>query len=331
MVKKGKLVPDDLSPEQRHLVNKRLTMNFLIQGAAAHAHLSSHHLVRDELDQINPSLVLLYDRTIAGATYAYWKGLIFSLIGLPEKFWGSMNQPQHPFFYHRFLRRHGKLLGDQAFATAKFRCEEKGVPTSPLKNDNAITKDLLEIIDLEKDHRPRLESLAKTACTMILGTPRRLLNASITMSPSWGTVRPPKTPEGKIILSTMIGWGGVDRVDGELQVVAKAVVWPLLLHELVKGSMELICLHGMNDLPTEDFNVVMDYTEHIEYELPMIQLGAELYKRFLQVVPAGQALADCVMAVSMMEPVELEEFLFDMVEAPEVATQTLANAVRTDE
>ena len=87
----------------------------------------------------------------------------------------------------------------------------------------------------------------------------------------------------------------------------------------------------MNDLPTEDFDVVMDYTEHLEYEVPMIQLGPEFYKCFLHVVPAGQALADCVMAVSMMEPVSLEEFLFDMVEAPKTATQTLVDAVSTDE
>ena len=129
----------------------------------------------------------------------------------------------------------------------------------------------------------------------------------------------------------MVGWGGVDRVGGELQVVAKAIVWPLLLHELVKGSMELICLHGMSDMPTSDFDVVMDYTEHLEYEAPMIQMGPEFYQRFLKVVPPELALADCVMAVSVMEPIELEEFLFDMIEAPETARQTLANGVEPEE
>ena len=87
----------------------------------------------------------------------------------------------------------------------------------------------------------------------------------------------------------------------------------------------------MNDLPVKEFNVVMDYTEHLEYEVPMIQLGPEFYKRFLNVLPDGPALADCVMAVSQMEPIALEEFLFDMVEAPETATQTLVDAVKTDE
>ena len=331
MVNKGKLVPDDLSPEQRHLVNKRLTMNILIQGAASHAHLSAHHLVRDELDQIDTDLVPLYDQAIAGATYAYWRGFLPIIMGRSDKFWRRMNRPENPFFYHRFLRRHGRTMADDAFKTAKSRCLEKSVPTSMYRHEFAIMKDILQIVDLEKEYRPPLAELAKQTCEQIIGTPQDLMNATITETPAWGTVRRPQTLKGRIIKNLMVGWGGVDRIDGQLQVVAKAIVWPLLLHELVKGSMELICLHGMNDLPTEDFDVVMDYTEHLEYEVPMIQLGPEFYKCFLHVVPAGQALADCVMAVSMMEPVSLEEFLFDMVEAPKTATQTLVNAVRTDE
>ena len=187
------------------------------------------------------------------------------------------------------------------------------------------------IVDLEKQHRPHLAELAKQTCEQIIGTPQDLMNATITETPAWGTVRRPQTLKGRIIKNLMVGWGGVDRIDGQLQVVAKAIVWPLLLHELVKGSMELICLHGMNDMPTEDFNVIMDYTEHLEYEVPMIQMGPEFYKRFLQVLPTEQSLADCVMTVSRMEPVALEEFLFDMVEAPVTATQTLVNALETDD
>lgn len=67
-----KKVKDELSPELRHLVNKRLSLNILIQGAASHAHLSSHHSVKEKLDAIDPELVDLYDKAIAGATLAYW-------------------------------------------------------------------------------------------------------------------------------------------------------------------------------------------------------------------------------------------------------------------
>jgi hypothetical protein len=331
MVKKGKLVPDELSPEQRHLVNKRLTMNILIQGAASHAHLSAHYLVRAELDEINTELVPLYDRSIAGATYAYWRGFLSLIMGRSNRFWGRMNRPSHPFFYHRFLRRHGRTLADEAFKTAKARCQEKGVPTGMYRHEFAIMKDILQTVELEREHRPRLEELAKQTCEQIIGTPQHLMNATITETPAWGNVRTPQTVKGKIIQKAMVGWGGVDRIDGQLQVVAKAIVWPLLLHELVKGSMELICLHGMNDMPADDFNVVMDYTEHLEYEVPMIQMGPEFHKRFLKVVPQDKPLADCVMAVSLMEPVALEEFLFDMIEAPATAIQTLVDALSSEQ
>ena len=327
MVRKGKLVPDELNPQQRHLVNKRLTLNIFIQGAASHAHLSSHHLVRDQLDEINTALVPLYDQAIAGATYAYWKGFLTVIMGRSGRFWARMNRPKHPFFYHRFLRRHGRRLADDAFNTAKSRCIEKGVSTRMYRHEFAIMKQILQIIEIEKRHRQTLAELAKQTCEHIIGTPKSLMNATITETPAWGNVRNPQTLKGRIIKKLMVGWGGVDRIDGDLQVVAKAIIWPLLLHELVKGSMELICLHGMNDLRSEEFDIVMNHTEHIEYEVPMIQLGPELYKRFLNVVPAGRELADCVMAVSMMEPIELEEFLFDMVEMPKTATQNLVDAI----
>jgi len=197
------------------------------------------------------------------------------------------------------------------------------------RHEFAIMKDIFEIIELEQGDRLRLAELAKQACEKIVGTPQNLMNATITKTPAWGTVRTPQTRRGRIIQNAMVGWGGVDRIGGELQVVAKAIVWPLLLHELVKGSMELICLHGMTDMPTKDFDVVMDYTEHLEYEVPMIQMGPVFYTRFLNVIPTELAFADCVMAVSMMEPIAQEEFWFDMIEAPTTAQRTLTDAVGT--
>ena len=38
----------------RDEINKRLTLNWLIQGAAQHAGMTFHHLVRDELDALDP-------------------------------------------------------------------------------------------------------------------------------------------------------------------------------------------------------------------------------------------------------------------------------------
>jgi hypothetical protein len=45
--------------ELRDEVNKRFSLNWLIQGAAQHAGMTFHHLVRDELDALDSELVHL--------------------------------------------------------------------------------------------------------------------------------------------------------------------------------------------------------------------------------------------------------------------------------
>ena len=56
-------------------INKRVTMNMLIQGSSTHAFLTSHYLVKDELDAIDPSLVPHYDRIAVTAVIGYWLGM----------------------------------------------------------------------------------------------------------------------------------------------------------------------------------------------------------------------------------------------------------------
>ena len=43
-------------------INKRLTLNWLIQGASEHAGLTLHHWVRDELAEMDPGLIGCYDQ-----------------------------------------------------------------------------------------------------------------------------------------------------------------------------------------------------------------------------------------------------------------------------
>lgn len=331
MENKFKRVPDDVPPDQRYLANKRLTLNLLIQGAAGHVHQSAQHLVRPQIEEIHGDLIGLYDRAIAGATYAYWRGFLGLLMGHPNRFWCALHKPNHPFFYHRFLRKHGPGLAERAFESAQARCREKGVPTRLYKHEFVILREIRRIMELEQNHRHRLETIAKDTCHEIIGTPHNLMNGSITLSPAWGIVRTPQTRRGRVLLKAMVGWGGVDLINGQLKVVAKAIVWPLLVHELIKGSMELICLHGLNGLSDGDYGVVLDQTEHLEYEVPMLQIGPEFYQCFLRVIPQGLKLADCVMAVATLEPVALEEFMFDMVETPEVARETLLSLVASVE
>lgn len=59
---------EDLTPQ----INKRITMNTMIQGAAVHNMMSLHHLIKDELDKIDPKLMRAYGKFGQGSLMSYW-------------------------------------------------------------------------------------------------------------------------------------------------------------------------------------------------------------------------------------------------------------------
>ena len=94
--------------EARVEINKRLTLNWLIQGAAQHAGMTAHHLVRDELDAIHSDLVRLYDLCALSNLFQYSSPSAVLLLGWPPRFWKrAASSPSHRFFNHRLLSRHG--------------------------------------------------------------------------------------------------------------------------------------------------------------------------------------------------------------------------------
>ena len=97
------LHPDPLSAQQRQIVNKRLTLNLLIQGAAVHGHWAAHRLVDKELAAINPKLFPIYDEMLMRSRLGYWLGGIPSIMGNPTKFWWKIRQDGHEFGFHPFL------------------------------------------------------------------------------------------------------------------------------------------------------------------------------------------------------------------------------------
>lgn len=63
---------DDLSPELKDQINKRILLNLMMQGASIHTFYTIHHVVRNELDAINEYLVKLYDQFTAGSVMSYY-------------------------------------------------------------------------------------------------------------------------------------------------------------------------------------------------------------------------------------------------------------------
>ena len=64
---------DSLDQRIKDLINKRILINSIIQGASIHAFYTMHHLVKNELDEISPELIKLYDEISVGTVFSYWK------------------------------------------------------------------------------------------------------------------------------------------------------------------------------------------------------------------------------------------------------------------
>lgn len=94
---------DVLTIHQRQEVNKRLSLNLLIQGAAAHAHWSAHHLVANELNALHGELMPVYDEMMIRSRLGYWIGGIPQIMGSPTRFWLRLDELDHEFAHHHFF------------------------------------------------------------------------------------------------------------------------------------------------------------------------------------------------------------------------------------
>jgi hypothetical protein len=98
-----------------------------------------------------------------------------------------------------------------------------------------------------------------------------------------------------------------------------------LAKELVKGTAELICLHGLAHLGEDMYQHVMRQVDKIEYEPWMLQTGGELWRRLLSVLPKGTPLQNALMHLARLPAESLERIMLSVIEQPESARQTLAH------
>jgi len=318
--------PDPLTTHQRQIVNKQLTLNLLIQGAATHGHWTAHRLVDRQLNEIDPQLFQAYDEMMVRSRLCYWLGGIPSVMGNPTKFWWKIRQDGHEFGFHPFLVKHGFRIALETERDVIRRCRLAGISVDVISNESRAFWVYQSTIDQEVSHIASLEKLAKDVCCDMYGIERHLLEASLTQTPRFGTIREPSTWAGQEILATMVGWSGVVRRNGKLNVKASATFWPLLVHELIKGSVELICLHGTNRHSEADWEVALERCDHVEYEIPMLQIGGTIFQRFLLARPREIMLAESIMHVAKLEPLMLERFMFHLFESPNQATSMIRNA-----
>ena len=312
--------PDSLREE----INRRLTLNLLIQGCAEHAFLTSHYIVRDELAAIDPRLLGLYDRFAVYGRLQYWTLFGRLIFGSPRRFWKrATTDAAHPFHLHPILSRHGAALAEASRAWAIERGRAKGI--SRLRVPSlSMSWLLIRVLSKEARHRRQLESLAIRAAATVWGIAEERMDALLTTNVAFGELRVPETFRGKLLRAAAAGYGGIVRREGRLMVVARAQVWPILAHELVKATAELVCMHGLCDLDDEQYAGVMSRADLIEYEPWMLQAGPEIWRRLLPLLPDGQPLAVSLMHMARLPAAALEALILAVIEQPEWAREILS-------
>jgi hypothetical protein len=311
--------------ELRDEINKRFTLNWLIQGAAQHAGMTFHHLVRDELDAIDPELVGLYDQYALINLLQYWSLDAAALLGSPPRFWRrAASDSKHPFFGHALLSRHGGPLAAEARRRGRDRCKEKGFRglrfSFPFQSMYVIGRLRIK----EAGHDRALIELAKRAVTMIWGISPDRLEAKLTTDVAFGNLSEPRTTAGRVFRAGAVGYGGVQRRGKTLMVVARGTNWQLVAKELVKGTAELICLHGLNRLTDATYRQVIGAADGIDFEPWMLQTGGELWRRLLAVLPGGRPVAEMLMHLARLPARSLETLMLAVIEQPPWASELLA-------
>lgn len=309
-------------------IQKRHTLNWLIQGAAQHAGMTFHHLVQNELNALDSRLVRLYDQYALINLLQYWQVDGVIILGWPPRFWrrAAIN-PRHPFYEHPLLSKYGGMLAEAGRQRGLQRCKEKGITRLPFVFGFQAQYIIQRLHTLESRHQSQLVQLAKCVASQVWEIPHERLDAELCTKPQMargGQLIPIRNFRGALFRAGIVGYGGVVNRNGSLSVIGKGTNWQLVCKELVKGTAELVCLHGLNKLDDLTYGQVLNVTDHLDLEPWMLQSGGEFWRRLLPAFPDGQPLANTLMHLAQCPPGELESVIAEMIDHPEIAKSRLA-------
>jgi hypothetical protein len=285
--------------------------------------------VRDELNELDPRLIGWYDHFALINLLQYWHFEGVLLLGSPTRFWRRAGRSRrHPFFHHPVLARHGGELAAEARRRATDRAREKGLTNVPVAFGMQAMRVMFAINAAEARRHDTLVALAKRAAAGVWGIePSRFdaaIQGDVANTNAFGPLRMPRTIRGHLFRAGIIGYGGVTRNGDQLVVTARANNFLTLAKELVKGTAELICLHGMNQLEEDTYRRVVRVTDRLEFEPWMLQTGGELWRRLLAVTPDDWPMAEVLMHLSRLPADALETTMLAVLEKPVAARERLA-------
>jgi hypothetical protein len=91
------------------------------------------------------------------------------------------------------------------------------------------------------------------------------------------------------------------------KVIAQGITFPMLLHELSKGVMEVIGMWGLGGLDAKEQKYVMGKVDHLENETWDIRLGPKIWEKITMVIP-DEALQYKSTILSKLFQLPAEEF-----------------------
>lgn len=181
--------------------------------------------------------------------------------------------------------------------------EEEGEQEMDFGNEIEIVNDL-EKLDLEKAKRRFINTIIQGASKrghymyhyvedrvrQIVGNDRIIGLYGIMMSVNdalyWQL--PNDTMKSMGQAGNIAGREDVDRQTDPPTVKARAVNFPVLIHELIKGTLELVALHGRNrdeEGNEEDFSDVEESEDTLEKEMWDLRLGPAIWDRIRSKFP----------------------------------------------
>lgn len=112
-----------------------------------------------------------------------------------------------------------------------------------------------------------------------------------------------------------VGSSRVDYSGGKPKVIAKGLIFPFLVHELFKGTAELLSHYGLENMPQDTAKKVIKKADDIRHEPYLAMTGPALWRKILKIKPAEFTLAQIMKSFSKMEPKTLHNFLSKVWEA----------------
>lgn len=99
------------------------------------------------------------------------------------------------------------------------------------------------------------------------------------------------------------------------KIQANAKTFPVLCQELVKGSMELITMHSLEDESEEDLKKIYYFADQRVDEPRYIQIGSEVWRSILNLNKITKMqLSELVMKISLLDSEETESFFEKLFE-----------------